>query len=388
VDRAAIERRVEAALHETKFLQPRQEVEIMRGVKIYRTKGGIPVTKIHYSADPDRDPDINPEWKLKERKTYSSQGAWNREQEIEDYAGGGELVLADTLISHRKKLVIDDPMWRPDPRWEVGGGFDHGKTNPTAFERSYSDFEGCIYMCGEYYMPGKEIWEHSAALKQMADIRKVRRCEADPSIFPDTHQQSSKEQAKSTNDLYVENGIALFSQFSGDRSDLSFAARVLSQHWANLGPTDRELEEYPEDERAEILSKFRKPTLRIVCRTYSDAPQPGLHNWDSPNLLWEMMRMRKKKLSAVQLMSRNPTEEIVDKDNHALDATKYWVMSLPEPTLKSPHELAMEAIAHIPKEDITSRAARYEEAIYNQQLAEEPVPMSRMGKRRLALRRK
>jgi hypothetical protein len=98
--------------------------------------------------------------------------------------------------------------------------------------------------------------------------------------------------------------------------------------------------------------------------------------------------MRKKKLSAVQLMSRNPTEEIVDKDNHALDATKYWVMSLPEPTLKSSHELAMEAIAHIPLEDVTSRAARYEEATYSQQRAEEPVPMSKMAKRRMAMRRR
>ena len=297
-------------------------------------------------------------------------------------------MLADTLISHRKKLVIDDPMWRPDQRWEVDGGFDHGKTNPTAFERSYIDFTGCIYMCGEYYQPGKEIWEHAAVLKQMADIRKVRHCPADPSIFPDTHQQGNKEQAKSTNDLYVENGIALFSQFYGDRSDLSFASRILSQHWANLGPTDRELEEYSPEEQVEIMKKFRQPTLKIVCRTYSDAPQPGLHNWDSPNLLWEMMRMRKRKLSAVQLMSRNPTEEIVDKDNHALDATKYLVMSLPEPTLKSAHELAMEAIAHIPKEDVTSRAARYEEAMYSQQRAEEPVPRSKMAKRRMAMRRR
>jgi hypothetical protein len=389
VDTEAIARRVDEALRETKFLAPQQKVEILRGLSLRRTKSGIPVTSIHYSADPDRDPELNPEWKLTERKTYSSQGSWNREQEIEDYAGGGELVLADTIISHRKKLVIDDPMWRPDARWEVGGGFDHGRTNPTAFERSYIDFVGCIYMCGEYYMPGKEIWEHAAALKQMADIRKVRRCYADPSIFPDTHQQSSKEQAKSTNDLYVENGIALFSQFHGDRSDLSAAARILSQHWANLGPTDRELEEYTPEEQAEIMKKFRPPTLKIVCRKYSEAPQYGLHNWDSPNLLWEVMRLRKKKLTAIQLMTRNPTEAIVDKDNHAFDAgLKYWVMSLPEPTLKSAHDLAMEAIAHIPLEDVTSRAARYEEAIYSQQRSEDPVPMSKMAKRRMAMRRR
>lgn len=379
-------RRVEDALQKTKLLPPQQKVEIMRGISVRRTKSGIPVTTIHYSADPDRDPEINPEWKLAERKTYSSQGAWNREQEIEDYAGGGELVLADTLISHRKKIVIDDPLWMPDPRWNVLGGFDHGKTNPTALERVYSDFAGALICCGEYYQPGKEIWEHAAAIKQMADVRKIRHCYGDPSIFPDTHQQSNGEQAKSTNDLYVENGIAIFTQFFGDRNDLSFAQRILSQHWANLGPTDRELEDLTDEERTEVLSKFRKPTLRIVCRTYSEAPQPGLHNWDSPNLLWEMSRLRNRKLSAVQLMSRNPTEEIVDKDNHALDALKYLVMTLPEPSQKSPHELALEAIAHIPMEDPTSRAARYQEAIYDQQRDEQPVPMSKTAKRRMRRR--
>lgn len=383
MDVVAIQKSVDEALRKSRIVGPQKKVEIMRGVSLRRTKAGIPVTTIHFSADPDRDPAINPQWKINERATYSSTGAWNREQEIEDYAGGGELVLADTLISHRKKIVIDDPMWRPDPRWEVGGGFDHGKTNATAFERSYADFVGCLYMCGEYYMPGKEIWEHAIELKKMEDIRKVRRCPADPSIFPDLHQQSGKEQAKSTNDLYIENGIALFSQFHGDRSDLSFAARILSQHWANLGPTDRELEEYSAEEREEILSKFRKPTLKIVCRNYSDAPQYGLHNWDSPNLLWEWMRMRKKKLSAVQLMSRNPTEEIIDKDNHGWDASKYWIMSLPEPTYKTAHELAMEAIKHIPVEDVTSRAIRYEEALHDQQQAEQPVAMGRTGRRRL-----
>jgi hypothetical protein len=137
------------------------------------------------------------------------------------------------------------------------------------------------------------------------------------------------------------------------------------------------------------MKKFRPPTLKIVCRKYSEAPQYGLHNWDSPNLLWEVMRLRKKKLTAIQLMTRNPTEAIVDKDNHAFDAgLKYWVMSLPEPTLKSAHDLAMEAIAHIPLEDVTSRAARYEEAIYSQQRSEDPVPMSKMAKRRMAMRRR
>lgn len=378
---------VAAALERTKRLRPQTQIEIVHGFTVRRTRGGILLGRVHYSAIPERDPDINPAWKLEHRRAYSSQAAWDREQEIVDRAGGGELVLADTLISHFSKIVITDPIWRPEPGWAVEAGFDHGSTNPTSLERAYIDYAGCLHFCGEYYMPGKKIWQHAPEIKKMEDVRKIRHCYADPSIFPSTNQQSGNELAKSFNELYVENGIALFSPFYGDRSDLSFAERILSQHWANLGPSDRELEEYGHEERAEILTKFRKPTLRIVCRNYSDAPQPGLHQWDSPNLLWEMMRMRKRKLTATQLMARNPTEEIVQKENHSLDAAKYLVMSLPEPSQKTAHELAMEAIAGIPLEDVTSRVARYQEAIYDQQRQEQPVPMSKMAKRRMAQRR-
>ena len=52
---------------------------------------------------------------------------------------------------------------------------------------------------------------------------------------------------------------------------------------------------------------------------------------DCPNLLWELMPTRREKLTAQQLLSKNISERIVDKDNHTRDAVKYVLMSLPEP---------------------------------------------------------
>src|SRR5437868_10748537 len=121
--------KVQQALEKTKVLPAQTTVEVRRGVTVRRTQGGIPVTRFHYTALPERDPEITPAWKAKERRTYSSQAAWDREQEIQDEAGGGELVFADTLVTYWKKIVITNPEWRPDPRWRVEAGFDHGKTN-------------------------------------------------------------------------------------------------------------------------------------------------------------------------------------------------------------------------------------------------------------------
>jgi len=193
-------------------------------------------------------------------------------------------------------------------------------------------------------MPGKEIWEHAPVIYGIADICKVEACYADPTIFDANFQQSQQngrpqERAKSVNELYVENAIGLFSPFTRDRSDISFAARLMA-HWANL------------DERA--------PTVKIVCRNYAEKPQPGLHNWDCPNLLWELMRTRRVKLNAQQLLTRNAAEAIVDKDNHARDAFKYLLMSRPEPAEKTRHEIAAEAVRPLAEQrDLTSAMIRY-----------------------------
>jgi len=148
------------ALDSLQTMAPQKAVDIIPGVSVRRTAGGIPVVRLHYSAHPDRNPDQHPEWKAQERRTYTSQADWDSEQEIIDEAGGGELVFADTLVAYWDRIVITDPAWRPDPQWRVIGGFDHGKTNPTALERAYTDYEGVIYFSGEYYVPGNSVWQH------------------------------------------------------------------------------------------------------------------------------------------------------------------------------------------------------------------------------------
>lgn len=365
-------RPIPEVLEELKSLPPQTKVEVMRGFNIRLKKGGIPVATLHYSAHPDRDPAINPSWFATERANYSSQGAWDREQEIQDLAGGGELVFADMLITHWKKIVISDPKWRPNPEWDVYGGFDHGKTNPTTLGRMYVDFFGNKYCCGEYYQPGMEIWQHAAEMKKMADIRRIQACWADRTIFDDLHQQTrvagdnQGKTAKSTNDLYVDEGIELFTKYVGDRSDWSSAQRVLA-HWKDL-------------DKDGVM-----PKLYIVCRfPDADTPRPGLHNWDSPNLLWEMMRTRKKKLTAQQLMAKNPSEEIVDKDNHARDAMlKYCLMNMPEPTEKTKEMVLAERLAHIPKTDPTSRMIVGERVLAELEDDEdgEDIPMGRPRRR-------
>ena len=347
------------ALAELQGKAPQTKVEIMRGLAMRLTLGRIVVGRLHYSAHPDRDPETCPQWKDRERRAYSSQAAWDREQEIIDEAGGGELVFADMLQKYWSKIVIEDPAWRPDFEFRVEGGFDYGKTNPTALLRAYMDFDGAIVYAGEYYRPGWEIWQHAKEIKRMQDFERMETIYADPSMFYSTSQQSqtpghAPEIARSYSELYSEQTITNLCSFRGDRSDVSFAARLM-QHWADLDN--------------------REPTVKIFCPRgqYSDKPQPGLYHWSCPNLLWELMNTRRVKLTSQQLLHRNVSEALVDKDNHARDAMKYHLMSHPEPAKKSYERRVSESFAALGTVDPTVAYLRLSKILEQERQLEKPI---------------
>ncbi len=309
--------------------------ELVYGVWEKRASQGM-VARVHYRADPDRDPATHPEWHQQERKKYSSQGAWDREQDIVHEAGGGERIFAEVFSRWSDKILIDNPQFQPPPYWRRVAGFDHGKANPTAALVGCVDFDGNLYITGEYYQPGYSPKQHRPNLEGLRGFLQAEMVVADPSIFYKTQAQGDGSY-KAIADLYAEEGITNLGP-SAENNELLGMERTLS-HWLNL-----------ED---------REPTLKIVCPKHlQDIQRPiyGVHNDGCPNLLWELRRARREELSAGQLVHRNPTERIVDKDNHLRDALKYLVLSLPEPTQNTELMHAREKMKGL---DATSVMAHY-----------------------------
>jgi len=284
--------------------------ELVRGLSARRSKMGVAILRVHYSADPDRDPALNPSWVQEERRKYSSQAAWDREQEIVHDAGAGELVFAQILNAYANKIIISDPSFQPSPHWKKLGGYDHGKTNPAGALVAYVDFDGVIYVCREYYSPG-EITEHVQHLRELDGFLDTTNVIADPSIFYNTQAQKDGTY-KAVASIYAELGIDNLRP-SAENNELLGMERILL-HWRDLD--------------------HREPTLKIVCTEDWSRKSYGVHNDGCPNLLWELKRTRREKMSATLLQRKNPSEAIVDKDNHLRDALKYLVLSLPEPTSK------------------------------------------------------
>jgi hypothetical protein len=205
-----------------KTLPPQTQVEVVRGFALRLKANGIPVGRIHYSADPDRDPAnaIGAAWYEAKRKEYdSNHSGWDREYEIIDEAGGGERIFADILTRYGPVIVIRNSDWAPNPEWGVVGGFDHGGTNPTCLLKCYIDNDGNRYFAGEFYRYKTKGWDNTISSNSRAitgleldedkklvpakildaggkwtgeyvnpfpDLKRMRWINADPSIFWDT----------------------------------------------------------------------------------------------------------------------------------------------------------------------------------------------------------
>src|SRR5207244_2760311 len=120
------------------------------------------------------------------------------------------------------------------------------------------DFDGVIYLTGEYYQPGLSPREHRPHLQNLQGFMEAEMLVADPSIFYKTQAQGDGS-FKAIADLYMEEGITNLAP-APQNNELLGMERILA-HWLNL-----------ED---------REPTLKILCpRSMRDIQRPvyGLHN--------------------------------------------------------------------------------------------------------------
>jgi hypothetical protein len=312
--------------------------EIVIGLTEKRTPEGICVLRAHYTADPERR---RPEWKERERRKYTSESSWQAEQEIVFGAGGGERLFAEILSRYAHKIIIDPETsgFEPSPHWDYFGGFDAGKANPTAALVACIDFDGIIYILREYYQPGLSPKQHTPWLQRLQGFMGIP-IYSDPSIFY-ANQAQNDGTFKAISSLYQEEGIDDLTPAPENNELLGM--ECILRHWMNLDQ--------------------QEPTLKILCPERSRdiaKPQFGVHNEGCPNLLWELRRARRAELTPAQLVIKNPTEKIVDKDNHLRDCLKYLLLTMPNPAEKSWQMKAAEAVAPLAAAgDLTSAYFRY-----------------------------
>jgi len=179
------------------------------------------------------------------------------------------------------------------------GGLDHGQTNPTAFLAAYTDSDGNIFVYDEYYNKGL-VSSHCNSILEKFNVEEFDYIEADPSMMAKTREK---------------NGMpwSIFEEYDEYGISLSPANNSKEAGWNRVGEYLRVDPEHIHP----ITGKRGSPRLFISARC----------KWlltEIPEYIW-------KRLSNE---STNPKEEARKLKDHACDALRYLVMSLPSPLEK------------------------------------------------------
>lgn len=190
---------------------------------------------------------------------------------------------ADTYLDP----LIDSDRWSAiHSRWGHFGMLDHGYTNPTAFYLGAFNEEGEIIIYDEYYHSYRLVRDNAIAINsRIRELKlqdKLEYIVADPST-----RNTDSITGTSVQQEYGENGIYLS---LGNNNVHSGILRV--------------------------SGRFKNKTLRVTR--------------NCEKLIWELGRYRWAKYSSGKVAGKNNAQEKpMKKDDHAVDAIRYGVMSRP-----------------------------------------------------------
>ena len=290
----------------------------IKGITTGMSVEGVEVVRIHYTADPIKDPNT-PEgvkWLGEEIKGYKgmTDWRWQKEMEINSTAQGGQLLFP--FLAEFEAQIFVNPRNIPGSR-KLTAGFDYGSRNPSALLiTAWDETTGVPETIWEYYQKPKKKEESDEEFRARkgykATTRAIKACPyfeqlkmsggiaADPSMWAETQQ--TKNGLKSMAYLFGQEGVHMFPAEKG--GDMAWYEYVSSKWWANPS----------------------KPTWKI---------------WRTCPWLWqELQGLRFKDFSATIAVVRNPEESIVDKANHSADAIKYDFMLRLKSGFSKPNEYA------------------------------------------------
>lgn len=265
--------------------------EMIRGFKVKTNAQGVKIAQLHYSADPDKDPETEQGkiWFTKSSNLYPggiNSPTWRREMEIDPKAGAGERVFPDFF--EKEKDIVCDPI-TPDHTYSLYGGFDWGTRNAVSFHVYAFGMDGSITAIWEYVA-------HRATLPVVAEA--VRGCPyygrlewiaADPSMW--TENQAKKDGFTSIARMFTE-----------DLPEHLRLDKLMSAHGRGDMRFKQKLEVY-----------WQRPPYKVKIAR------------NCPKLIEELRNLR----YPPAMVDKNDPEKILDKDNHSWDDFKYAVMSHP-----------------------------------------------------------
>jgi hypothetical protein len=260
------------------------------GLKIVRNSiNKFIVATLHYTADPKKRTSA---WKA-EASAGLAPARWAKEYEIDYVALYGQRVFPEIALG-RDRIVIAPPYPEFSALQPFWAGFDFGQRNPSAFV-VYTISEGVTIAIWEHYAPCRNINDLAARIHSCPYYSQIKYIACDPTIVNRKTQINRYGTMVTIGEMLGEVGVK---KLVPGVTDEAAWIELIRQHWKNLDD----------------------PTFRIwAC---------------CPNLIREFENAVFQEQSDREMLTQTYAEGMEDVQNHALDATKYFMNSKPKATAR------------------------------------------------------
>jgi hypothetical protein len=261
------------------------------GLKIVQNdKNGFVVATLLFTADPRKR---DPRW-IKEASRGMSEAQVQQEYYISYDAMLGEKVFPELKSKASEIILHDGPYqfndWPRDlPMW---AGLDYGARNPSAFI-VFTAVDGILYAIWELYEPCKDINVFVAKMKGCPYWDQIRYIAHDPSMNNLTQRDMRTGGMTTVARCFIDLGVTKL--LAGNTNEAAWLVSM-QKHWSGEEVTFKIMDSCPK-----LIEEFEAATYVTMTER--------------------------------SLETSNFKEQMVDKFNHALDATKYFMNS--SPSLKS-----------------------------------------------------
>lgn len=263
------------------------------GLLVKNNKQGHRVLRLHYTADPDKNPSsvTGKLWFDKETNKYiggTGSLGWRREMEIDFGAGSGELVFPE-FFDMEMSLTCDP--FELDETYNFFGGFDWGTRNPLSFHVYAESRDHRFFSIWEYFDEHKPIPYVARRIKECPYYERIQWIASDPSIW--TENIPKKDGFAS---------VATMLQDEEEVGDKFVIDKLTSAH-----------------DRSDVggINKFKS--------MWSIVPPKFVIFKSCVNQINEFKNLKYPERKEIT----NETEKILDKNNHSWDDAKYFILSHP-----------------------------------------------------------
>jgi len=290
------------------------------GISERITKSGLPVLRLHYSADPDKRPGtpVGDAWLAQATQGYpggTRSPRWMKEMEIDFGAlGGTKLIPGWDELKANGRIVI--PPITPIG-FKLYGSYDHGWRHKATYLVHGINSDGKKFTLWEF-------WASHVSYQYIARIIKGETVRVPPpgcSCHPNVRTFPGNPYAGQ--EAYK---VADRSLWADDEPQNDGTMKSMAKLFAREGVFFQKAEAGGDTTFAEWLTGFywRDPLNPLYCITTA-----------CPGLIWEIGQQRHKDVSDKVALNKHQPEELVDKDNDAWDACKYWHLKFPPRPMQS-----------------------------------------------------